>query len=220
MASSSDTSSESSRDWHGWDSNIEAREYATYATRSSLYTVDLVLTRDSLVSSDIVTIRFGNKTYHLAKGIMCKMIPFFESAFCTGFAESKSNEMLLSLTEIDAPAFELLIAWIYRGPDGLYLPNMDASTLRDYVRLYFLVDMWCLDELMGLALDLWDDAFRALGATNCLLEFLDSVEGTVSSCWNKICDRSESKQILRLKHWLLDWTTELFHACKQLSTAG
>lgn len=220
MASSSDTSSESSRDLRRRVDDIEARKYAGYAITSSLYKVELVLIRNSLVSTDVVTIRFGSKTYHLAKGLMCKMIPFFESAFCRGFAESKSNEMLLSLTEIDVPAFEILITWVYRGPDGLYYHNLDASPLRDYVRLYFLADMWCLDELMGLVLDLLDGTFRALCATNCLLEYLNSVESTLTSCWNEICDRSESKKILRLKRWLLDWTTELIHACKQLSTAG
>ena len=69
----------------------------------------IMLTGSSLLERPLVTVHAGTKEYHRPKALICRIVPFFASAFNDGYAELRDNVIDLDLGENSIDVFNLFL---------------------------------------------------------------------------------------------------------------
>ena len=154
-----------------------------------------MLTSRSLITSPTISILVGptRKSFAAHKDLLCKLVPYFASAFSGAFAEARTSEIYLA--DEDPAAIEQFISWMYRGSKGLTATSNDLVPL---VELYVLADMWCAPMLQNNLIDVLIDHFHEQK-----VDGLKTVMKVVKACYFEI------SLLKNLKRMLLFHTMEL-----------
>lgn len=91
--------------------------------------------------------------FRVHKTILCHKIPYFEKMFRSGgFVESLENKA--TFPEDAVESFDVLIEWVYSGVLRS-IPSKDSAKIYawDFPNFYYLLDKFCLFELMDQAMD-------------------------------------------------------------------